>query len=216
MIGGEDGNDAAMELARSAGSTDSLGFVDLAEELPPQSVALGKRPVGPVLASVSSCVDGETGLGLPDVPDSDHKEMMFEPDVLGNLMESYMQDRSIHGTSGGVAVPNEPAVPRLQTPPGIDDNSRQRPSSPLPQPVPARMFATYPEPSLQVSVCLPSAVWCIHDGTDWPEPDAGQSHDQKARARTGRRGDLHLKVHLTELRADYLTFPSPEEGEIEW
>ena len=221
--GGEGDDDAALELTRSAGSTDSNGFVDLAEEPRPQSVALSGRPAGPARAAASISLDKESV--LPDVPDSDHETLMFQPNVLGNLMESYMQDIEFprqddhrsHASSAAGAAPDEGTVPRLRTPPGIGGESRQRPCSPPPLPAPARMLATYPEPSWQISMVIEAAVWYIHDGNDWPQPHSGglrQGHEAKAEA--SKRGPLHLELWLTGLTVDHLTFPSSKEGDVEW
>eukprot|EP01046_Picozoa_sp_COSAG06_P035713 COSAG06_NODE_3865_length_4800_cov_4.083280_3_plen_1350_part_00 len=95
--GGGGSDDAVRELTRSTGSTDSHGFEFLAEEEAPRSVPLGTRPAAAPAAAAAS----HTDLGRPDVPDSDHEAVMFEPVVLVNLMESYMQDDS--SSSGGGA-----------------------------------------------------------------------------------------------------------------
>lgn len=208
-----------MDLTRSAGSTDSNGFVDLAKEPRPQSVALAGRPVDRIRAGASLSLDKESV--LPDIPDSDHETLMFEPNVLGNLMESYMQDFEVPGQDvGGSHVSSAVGAvpePRLRTPPSVGGDSRQRPCSPLPLPGPARMLATYPEPALQISVFISTAVWYVHDGNDWPQPQSvGLRQVHEAKAETSNRGPLHLELWLTGLTVDHLTFPSSKEGDVEW
>ena len=212
VTGGENGDGAALELTRSSGSADSWV---LADEPPPQSVPLRRRHAAAVVAPASVSLDSEAA--LPDVPDSDHATVMFEPQVLGNLMESYMQDDHTSLGSGAVSAPNEQGAPRLRTPPGIDGEPRAQPCSPSVQPAPARMLTAYPEPSSQISVHVSSAVWYIHDGNDWSRMSSRKfSHSQETKAEPAERGSLHLEVWLSGLQVDYLTFASPNEGDVEW
>ena len=213
MTGGVDGDGTAAELTHSSGSAGSWV---LADELPPQSVPLRRQPAAAAVARASVSLDSEAA--LPDVPDSDHATVMFEPQVLGNLMESYMQDdRHSRGSGAAVSAPNEPGAPRLRTPPVIDGELRAQPCSPSAQPAPARMLTAYPEASSQISVYVSSVVWYIHDGNDWPRMSSRNlSHNQEAKAEPPERGSLHLEVWLSGLQVDYLMFASPEEGDIEW
>ena len=110
------------------------------------------------------------------------------------------------GASTGGAPPA-----RLGTPPGIGGASSSAAAAAAPPQVPAakvdRMLAAYPTESAKIEACVPTINWCIHAGSDWPAEEATCENE---------RGPLHLEVHFTDLRVLHMSFPEPEDGDVEW
>ena len=199
------GGGAVGELQRS-GSTTSDGFVDLIEEELMLSVGHAARPASRELASAEEAAMGS----LPDVPDSDQDTELFEPGVLGNLMESYMFDAELDAELELVASAG-PTPARLGTPPGIGGGSlRSDADSTLPVPAAvARMLPStaYPPATATVDGSIRMVTWKIHGGSDWPAEKATCENE---------RDPLHVEAQLTDLRVQHLLFPVPPDGDVEW